>query len=94
MDKCYIFSDSQAAIKAIRNPARQSGQFIISKILDNIENLRVQNPSMYIYLQWIPGHHNIEGNEQADMAAKAAASNKNQISQKHPSLKAAQQMHI
>jgi len=65
--------DSQAAIKAIIKPGKQSGQQIICEILDNIERMQNQNPELTLTLTWIPGHMNIPGNERADMAAKEAA---------------------
>ena len=68
-----IYIDSQAAIKAVIKPGKQSGQRIICEILDSIENLQLQNPDITFLLVWIPGHEDILGNETADVAAKEAA---------------------
>ena len=66
-------TDSQAAIKAVANPRRQSGQAIIQEILDSIDNIVIQHPHLRITIIWIPGHSGIEGNERADAEAKRAA---------------------
>jgi hypothetical protein len=73
VETCNIFSDSQAAIKALRNPRKQSGQSIINDILDEIDRLLLTGINLTI--RWIPGHLDIEGNEKADEAAKKAAQN-------------------
>src|SRR5204862_6080703 len=67
---CYIYSDSQAAIKAIDKPRRQSGQQIIKELLDCIDEVTLQHPQLRIILIWISGHIGIEGNERADTEAK------------------------
>jgi RNase H-like protein len=68
-----IYSDSQAAIKAIAKPRRQSGQAIIKAILDSIDRAIQESPQLRITVAWIPGHQDIEGNEIADTEAKKAA---------------------
>ena len=65
-----IFTDSQAAAKAVDNSWRQSGQSIIKRFLDMVDKLK---SSHSIQIIWISGHENIEGNERADKEAKAAA---------------------
>ena len=40
-NKCVIFTDNQAAIKATESPAQQSGQSIIKDILDAILTLKL-----------------------------------------------------
>ena len=69
----YIFTDNQSAIQAVESPKRQSGQYIIEEILDAIDRIHKVKPTCTIHIEWVPGHMNIEGNEQADQAAKAAA---------------------
>jgi ribonuclease HI len=56
-----IFTDSQAAIKSIRQPSRASGLQILGRILQAIEDLKSTLP---VTIQWIPG------NEAADKVAK------------------------
>jgi ribonuclease HI len=71
--KVYIFTDNQSAIQAVDSPKRQSGQYIIKEILDIIDRIHKAKPTNTIHIEWVPGHKNIEGNERADQAAKAAA---------------------
>ena len=69
----YIFTDNQSAIQTIESPKRQSGQYIIKGILDIIDRIYAIKPTCNIHIEWMPGHENVEGNEQADQAAKEAA---------------------
>jgi ribonuclease HI len=69
----HIFTDNQSAIQTIDSPKRQSGQYIVKKILDIIDRVHKTKPTCNIHIEWVPGHENIEGNEQADQAAKTAA---------------------
>jgi hypothetical protein len=72
---CRIYSDSQAALRALDRPRKQSGQEIIKDILDQIEQITNDREHLQIEMVWIPGHSDIEGNEQADTEAKKAAIN-------------------
>jgi hypothetical protein len=54
-------------------PKRQSGQHIIKKILDAIDEIHTFAPTRTIHVEGVPGRKNIAGNEQADQAVKAAA---------------------
>src|SRR5215510_5360332 len=76
----HIYTDSQAAIKAIMNPGKQSGQAIIKTTLNKIDHLTNRT---HLTIHWIPGHQQIKGNEQADAEAKKAAQNPN-LSRKYP----------
>jgi ribonuclease HI len=69
-DKGIIFSDSQAALKAIRNLGCSSGQYIVRQIVQCLNELQLAGKR--IDLHWIPAHRDIEGNEAADKAAKEA----------------------
>ena len=90
-ENTIIFTDSQAAIKAIDNPRNQSGQAIIKQYLDAIDQTR---PSQSVHVVWIPGHEGIEGNEQADEAAKNAATGPSKRNHNHRPLKSATRAHI
>ena len=70
-----IYTDSQAAAKAVDRPRKQSGQSIIHDFLNTIERTTAINPDLKITITWIPGHYEIAGNEQADVEAKRAAMN-------------------
>ncbi|THC88050.1 hypothetical protein EYZ11_012504 [Aspergillus tanneri] len=66
-----IFSDSQAALKALRRPRLFSGQEILRGCL---ELLRwCEEKGIRVTLQWIPAHQGVPGNEAADQLAKQAA---------------------
>ena len=68
-----IYTDSQAAVKAIDRPQRQSGQAIIKDVLESIDHISSKHKELQIEIVWIPGHTQIEGNERADVEAKRAA---------------------
>jgi ribonuclease HI len=90
-----IYSDSQASVKAIDHPRRQSGQTIIKDILDSIDEAVNEHKHLQIEVVWIPGHADIEGNERADEEAKKAAKDPS-LSQTHiyKPLKSARARHI
>lgn len=70
-DNCrrvIIFTDNQAAIRALDNPERQSDQIIITDIVQTVELLKVKD--IQIELDWVPAHSGLDGNEKAEKAAK------------------------
>jgi ribonuclease HI len=69
---CSIYVDSQAALKALNKPGRQSGQYIIAEIIADIENIK-RRKQMDLTMGWIPSHEGIPGNEKVDVEAKKAA---------------------
>ena len=68
----HIFTDNQAAIQAVRDPAShiRSGQIIIDGFVQCLNFLRVRGTRVIIH--WIPAHEGFPGNEQADQEAKKA----------------------
>jgi ribonuclease HI len=70
--KCIIYVDSQAAIRGINKPSKQSGQANLISAITKIQAL-VDERQMIIEIIWVPGHEDVAGNEKADEAAKEAA---------------------
>ena len=73
--KINVYTDSQAAIRAVAQPGTQSGQYILKDIVKKVDTLGTQDISINIY--WIAAHEDVAGNELADQAAKQAARAKN-----------------
>jgi ribonuclease HI len=69
--RAVIFTDNQAAIRALQDPGGPSGQYIIRDAIERIE--RLQQAGWNLLFQWVPGHEGAHGNELADIAAKDAA---------------------
>ena len=67
-----IRTDSQAALKSLARPRRQSGQHIIASILESVHRLKAQQ--IRITFTWVPAHTGIEGNEAAHSLAQVATS--------------------
>jgi len=66
----WIFSDSQAALKRLKNREVRAGQYYTHQVQIGIERLWQKNNHMQINLQGVPGHMNSYGNEKADEKAK------------------------
>jgi len=65
--RILIFSDSQAALKALNGPK------VISRLVEECqEALSALGALNEVTLVWVPGHHGIIGNEMADKLARQA----------------------
>ena len=63
-----IYSDSQSALQALRNPISKSK--LVSRTFASVQRLCANNR---VTLHWIPGHSNLQGNERADGLARMAS---------------------
>lgn len=63
-EKINIFSDSQAAIRALANPACSS--MTVRECKQALNNLGERTT---VHIAWIPGHADLHGNEEADRLA-------------------------
>ncbi|KAF8638233.1 hypothetical protein AX14_010207 [Amanita brunnescens Koide BX004] len=78
--------DNQAAIMAAVDRKQGSGKYIIDFIHGQIDALRKRNSDLKLTIRWTPGHVGIKGNEEADVAAKAAAAGTESEKKKVPAI--------
>ena len=83
-DKCIIYVDNQASIKAINTLKQQSAQYIIRDIFESLDKTLQQRPNLKFTIEWVPGHMDISGNDKAHEEAKKAALNKPIEEQTYP----------
>ena len=67
-----VFSDSQGALRALANPGRQSGQFLIRRVCQQTRLINASGRTS-VSFQWSPGHAKISGNERTHRLAKPAS---------------------
>ena len=61
INKVWIFSNNQAAIKRLKNTSLKAGQYYIQTIRKWAK--KFQNIAIQLQLEWVPGHMNIKENE-------------------------------
>src|SRR5690606_9219718 len=65
----WIFSDSQAAIQRLQHKRPGPGQQTASTIHKTISDL-YSTYRIHTYINWVPGHTDVDGNETADQLVK------------------------
>ena len=66
-----VFTDSKSTLESLESPHEKVSNDIIC-LTKTLQNL-LTSYDINLYLQWIPGHSNIMGNDTADKLAKAGA---------------------
>ena len=69
-NKVLIYTDNQAAIRSSAKPKGKSGAYLLKDITTRTAKLHAQG--LPIEIHWIPAHTGVDGNEDADKAAKEA----------------------
>ena len=67
----YLYCDSQAALKAVAHPRQQSGQFILHRILAEIDTIW-RYTGVVVQLRWVPSHAGVVPNEVAHELSRLA----------------------
>ncbi|KAJ6437592.1 hypothetical protein O9K51_09799 [Purpureocillium lavendulum] len=68
--KVLIYTDNQAATRSSARPKGKSGSYLLKSIATQSVALREQG--LPVEIRWIPAHTGVQGNEDADKAAKEA----------------------
>ncbi|PWI63980.1 hypothetical protein PCL_01206 [Purpureocillium lilacinum] len=69
-NKVIIYTDNQAAIRSSAKLKGKSGAYLLKKIVSQTATLHEHN--LPIEIRWVPAHTGVQGNEDADRAAKEA----------------------
>lgn len=68
-----IFVDNQAVIQSGENFQSKPGSYLIDRFCNRLKRVARSHRDFQVTLQWLPGHADIHGNEEADRWAKKAA---------------------
>src|SRR2546421_3268071 len=67
----WIFADNQAAIQRLQSLKPGHGQHHAYSVWEQAATIQERGATLHIH--WVPGHRDVEGNEEADKRAKEAA---------------------
>jgi hypothetical protein len=73
VESVTINVDNQAAILASVDNKPGPGKYMLDILHEQISTLKDRNDDIKLKVRWTPGHVGIKGNEEADVAAKAAS---------------------
>ncbi|KAJ7838838.1 hypothetical protein B0H13DRAFT_1650513 [Mycena leptocephala] len=71
----FLGVDNQSAIRALRHPRQQPGQYLLLEFLAELDRLKACIPGIQLHVGWVPGHVDFEPNKCVDKEAKSAAQN-------------------
>ena len=74
IDQVVFLTDSRSGIEALKNYTPKHQSHTINSIKWKAQDLKAE-ANMDITIQWIPSHVGVEGNEEADVTAKSAHEN-------------------
>ncbi|QRW18071.1 Reverse transcriptase from mobile element jockey protein [Rhizoctonia solani] len=74
--RIHLYCDKQAAVRSIIHSHRHPAQYASRIFHRHAHTFLSGHPNRQILVKWLPGHSNIQGNEQADEAAKGTNASK------------------
>jgi ribonuclease HI len=70
--RLHFYVDNSSVVQAAYAAAPGPSQYIVLQIRRSLEDFLTTSPLHHVQIAWIPGHHNVVGNERADELAKEA----------------------
>ena len=73
LKKVSFYTDNKAGIQSLDSFKPTPRHYLADKFLTEMVKVRKKYPRCTIWVRWIPGHEDVQGNEAADKEAKKAA---------------------
>lgn len=86
VSRTSIAADNKSSLQATRLRRPAAGHYLVDELHKTIETTQRRRSRMELTLRWVPGHVEVEGNEQADKEAKKAASGNSSNQSRLPQL--------